>query len=136
MTQAPEKPVSARWEDVLVRFERELKTRGIASATQRAYRHDLREFASWASGLDLEASALRYRDLRAYAASISERGLSRATIARRLGSVRSLFDHLVRIEHVEQNPAELLPNPRRDSKLPRVLNPCLLYTSPSPRDRS
>ena len=128
MTQAPEQPVAARWEDVLGRFERELETRGIASATQRAYRHDLREFSAWASNLDLEANALRYRDLRAYAASISERGLSRATIARRLGSVRSLFDHLLRSEQVEQNPAELLPNPRRDSKLPRVLDPDQMRT--------
>jgi site-specific recombinase XerD len=42
-------------------------------------------------------------------------------VARRLAAVRSLYDHLVAIGEASQKPAELLPRPRRESKLPRTL---------------
>src|SRR5919201_1255141 len=64
-----------------------------------------------------------YRDLRSYAASLSERGLARSTVARKLAAVGSLHDHLVRTGVAAQNPAELLASPRLESHLPRVLRP-------------
>ncbi len=116
-------PISAQWPETLARFESELKARSAAPATLRAYRHDLGELADWASARGLEPTALRYRDLRGYAAALSERRLARATVARRLSAVRSLYEYLQRLGEVTQNPAELLPSPRRDGKLPRVLDP-------------
>ena len=44
-------------------------------------------------------------------------------MARKLAAVRSLHDHLVRAGGAAQNPAELLPSPKRGSRLPRVLGP-------------
>src|ERR671937_684078 len=64
-----------------------------------------------------------YRELRSYAASLSERGLARSTVARKLAAVGSLHDHLVRTGVAAQNPAELLASPRLGSRLPRVLRP-------------
>jgi site-specific recombinase XerD len=113
--------VSQGWRDALARFERDLVARGAAENTKRAYRVDLDQFAEWASGRRLEPDTIVYRELRGYAAALSERGLSRATVSRKLASIRSLYDHLVAIGEAPQSPAELLPNPKRDSRLPRVM---------------
>lgn len=115
-------PISDQWGETLERFAAELEARSAAPATKRAYRHDLGELAAWATERRLEPDALRYRDLRGYAAAISELQLARATVARRLSAVRGLYDYLQRLDEVTQNPAELLPSPRRDGKLPRVLD--------------
>jgi tyrosine recombinase XerC len=119
----PEPRVSPLWEGALERFERELKTRGFSAHTLRAYGGDLAELAAWATARGLDPGELAYRDLRSYAAALSERGLARSTVARKLAAVRSLHDNLARSGGAAQNPAELLPSPKRGSRLPRVLGP-------------
>jgi integrase/recombinase XerC/integrase/recombinase XerD len=115
--------LSHGWRDALAGFERDLVARGAADTTKRAYRVDLEQFARWAVKRGVEPDAIAYRELRGYAATLSERGLSRATVSRKLASIRSLYVHLVAAGEVPQNPAELLPNPKRDSRLPRALGP-------------
>jgi integrase/recombinase XerC/integrase/recombinase XerD len=44
-------------------------------------------------------------------------------VARKLAAVRSFHDHRVRAAGAGQNPAELLPAPKAQSTLPRVLGP-------------
>jgi site-specific recombinase XerD len=118
-----EPEISPAWEAALARFRRELQTRGASRHTLRAYGADLEELAAWASARGREPGGLVYRDLRAYAATLSERRLARASVARKMAAVRSLHDHLVRAGEATQNPAALLPSPKRGSRLPRVLGP-------------
>jgi tyrosine recombinase XerC len=118
-----ESELSAAWEAALMGFQRELTTRSVSPNTLRAYGSDLRDLATWASDRDREPGALVYRDLRAYAAALSERGLGRSSIARKLAAIRSFHDHLVRNGTTDQNPAELLPTPKAHTRLPRVLGP-------------
>jgi len=118
-----EPQVSPEWEAALHRFQRELRTRGSSPHTLRAYGADLAELAEWATRRGMAPGGLAYRDLRAYAAALSERRLARSSMARKLAAVRSLHDHLVRTGSAAQNPAELLPSPKRRSRLPRVLGP-------------
>jgi tyrosine recombinase XerC len=115
--------ITPTWEAALAGFRRELETRGCSRHTLRAYGTDLAEFAAWAGGRGREAEDIRYRDLRGYAAVISERDLARSTAARKLASVRSFYDHLVRSGRMSANPAELLPTPKTESRLPQVLGP-------------
>ncbi len=65
---------------------------------------------------------MRHRDVRRYGAGLSSGGAAAATVARKLASIRGLFDFLVRTERVGQNPADLVSSPKREEKLPRVLN--------------
>jgi site-specific recombinase XerD len=120
---ATEQEVSPAWDTALKGFQRELRTRGCSPHTLRAYGTDLVELAKWATARRRAPGELAYKDLRAYAAMLSERGLARSSVARKLAAVRSLHDHLVRIGSAPQNPAELLPSPKRRSRLPRVLGP-------------
>jgi site-specific recombinase XerD len=123
VAEPAEPRISPDWEAALQRFERELRTRGSSPHTLRAYGADLAELAAWATRRGMAPGGLAYRDLRAYAAALSERRLARSSMARKLAAVRSLHDHLVRTGGAPQNPAELLPSPKRRSRLPRVLGP-------------
>src|SRR3954454_16960869 len=111
----------AQWEQALKRFETGLRGRGASDNTLRAYGNDLRELAEWASGHGKGPGELRYKDLRGYAAVLSERGLAKSSVARKLAAVRSFHEHLVRRGDAEENPGDLLPSPKGDSRLPSVL---------------
>jgi site-specific recombinase XerD len=118
---AEELEVSAAWRAALDAYASELSTRGASAATLRAYGRDLLELAAWASERGREPGELAYRDLRGYAAALSERRLARASVARKLAAVRGLHAHLVAVGAAQSNPADLLPAQKRASRLPRVL---------------
>ena len=109
------------WEAALEAYGRELTRRGASPATHRAYGRDLRELAAWASARGREPGRLVYRDLRGYAAALSERRLARASVARKLAAARGFHRHLVATGAARSNPADLLASPKRQSRLPRVL---------------
>src|ERR687886_2366168 len=83
------------WADPLRRFDRELRRRGAAERTRRAYGTDVGELAGWASGQGMAPADVDYRALRRYAARLSERGVAPSTLARKLASVRAFFRTLV-----------------------------------------
>jgi integrase/recombinase XerC/integrase/recombinase XerD len=103
-------------------YDRDLRTRGTAERTRRAYGVDLGAFTTWAKSLHLTPGDLRHRDVRRYAASLSAEGKASTTVARRLAAIRGLYDFLVRTEQVGSNPAELVSSPKRPQKLPNVLS--------------
>src|SRR3954468_24154713 len=114
---------SPRWRAALGLLDADLRRRGAAEKTRRAYGFDLEDLAGWASQRGLEPTAATTRDIRRYAASLSEREAAPATIGRRLAATRSFFRCLREHGHVAQNPADLVASPKRASKLPTVLKP-------------
>src|SRR6201999_2761570 len=112
---------SVNWDVALAGYDRDLRTRGAAERTRRAYGVDLAVFTVWAKALRLSPGDLRHRDVRRYAASLSGEGKASTTVARHLASIRGFYDFLVRTEQVGGNPAELVSSPKRPQKLPQVL---------------
>ena len=110
-----------RWTRDLGTFDAALRARGMAEKTRRAYGVDLQQLAEWADRQGIEPGAIDHRTLRRFAGVLSERGMSRSTIARKLASIRSFYRHLVERGALEANPADLVATPKRDSYLPRVL---------------
>jgi site-specific recombinase XerD len=110
------------WDEALVAFDRDLQARSLAERTRKAYGVDLGQFVEWAKERGLEPGEVRHRDVRRYGAGLSSDGAAPATVARKLAAIRGLFDFLVRTERVGQNPADLVSSPKREEKLPRVLN--------------
>jgi integrase/recombinase XerC/integrase/recombinase XerD len=108
------------WDAALAAYDRDLRGRSAAERTRRAYAVDLAQFVEWAG--EREPAAVRHRDVRRFAASLSSEGAAPATVARKLAAVRGLFDFLVRTDQVGQNPAELVSSPKREEKLPKVLS--------------
>jgi integrase/recombinase XerC len=97
--------------------------RGSSAHTLRAYQRELSQFAVYIVGRNAASSeprAIEHTDIRAYLGTLYERGLSKASAARALASIRSWFKWLARAGHVEQNVASLVSTPRLPKHLPRV----------------
>jgi tyrosine recombinase XerC len=112
------------WQEALAAYDRALLGRGAAERTRRAYRNDLNQFATWAHERGLgHPDQVQHRDVRLFAARLSEAGAAAATVARKLASVRGFYDQLVRDGSLGHNPADLVGSPKRPGKLPKVLAP-------------
>ena len=112
---------SGDWAAALRDFDRALATLGMAEKTRRAYGGDLGELARWATAHEVGPSDMGPRDLRRYAAVLSERGASRATVARKLAAIRTFYRRQIERGAVEASPADLVATPKRESRLPQVL---------------
>jgi len=92
----------------------------LAPRTVEAYKRDLEALTAW---LGRSPASVSTEELERYLAELRARGLSGATIARRVASVRSFHRHLVLIGAGDANPAAELDLPRRTRRLPRMLSP-------------
>src|SRR5919199_4873655 len=110
-----------RWKRDLATFDAALRARGMADKTRRAYGVDLGQLADWAARQEIGPRDVDPRTLRRFAGVLSERRMSRSTIARKLASIRSFYRHLVERGSLDANPAELVATPKKDQYLPRVL---------------
>jgi site-specific recombinase XerD len=110
-----------RWAADLATFDSALRARAMAEKTRRAYGVDLQQLADWCERQGIGPRAVNPRPLRRFAGVLSERGMSRSTIARKLASIRSFYRHLVERGSLEANPADLVATPKKDQYLPRVL---------------
>src|SRR5919206_4227342 len=86
----PREP-SAAWREALRLFEADLRRRGAAEKTRRAYAIDLGQFALWCTAQGVDPADVTPRTLRRYAATLSERRAVAATVARKLSALRALY---------------------------------------------
>lgn len=110
------------WDAALAEYDRDLRARGSAERTRRAYGVDLAGFGEWCRDQGLGPGDVRHRDVRRYGAGLSSAGAAPATVARKLASIRGLYGFLVRTERAGSNPAELVSSPKREQSLPKVLS--------------
>ncbi len=114
--------------DLVAEFLRHLEHNVKASPqTVRCYRADLNEFQEFLStGLAAERPAsllsLDHHVVREYLSHLYDRGAGRATVARKLASLRSLFRHLARRGLVTANPAAMVATPKLEKRLPHALS--------------
>jgi integrase/recombinase XerC len=105
--------------DPLAAFLRHLSVERNASAhTLRSYRTDLADFQRFLTDRGGEGlTAVNARQLRAWLAALHARGLTPASIGRKLAAVRSCCRFLVRRGVLERNPAREVRGPRQPRKL-------------------
>ncbi len=92
--------------------------------TIRSYGSDLSSFSGYVEeslGGDIKASDIDHLAIRAYLAKVHANGLSKATAARQLASIRAFFRYLCREGVVGRNPARALLSPRMERRLPTYL---------------
>jgi integrase/recombinase XerC len=94
--------------------------RGLSAHTVKNYRSDLFQFTAFvAESFGIERlDEVDVLAIRAFLAELHQRGIARASIARKLASIRTLFRYLVREGKIEQNPARLVSTPRLDHRIP------------------
>ena len=97
--------------------------RNFSEHTLRAYSADIVEFVRFSDrGESLAPGDIDHLMLRSYLAHLRGTGKSRATMARKLASLRTFFRYLVREEIMEDNPAADMRTPRKEQRLPGVLD--------------
>jgi integrase/recombinase XerC len=92
--------------------------------TIREYRRDTQQFADFVTPPGEEPpplSQIDHRVVREYVGMMYDRGLERASVARRLASLRTFFKFCVREKYTPQNPARLVKTPKLAHRVPRVL---------------
>ncbi len=87
--------------------------------TARAYDNDLKEFADFIESTgETSYDAITYQDIRYFIGHLSERNLSRRTIARKLSSLRAFYKYLTRMGWIESNPMNLVQYSIKENVLP------------------
>src|SRR6267143_6588755 len=94
--------------------------------TVRCYRADLEEFQSFLRtrllrGARASLTAVDHLAVRAYLSYLHARGVSRATVARKLASLRSFYRYLVGGGVLARSPAALVATPKADRRLPHPM---------------
>ena len=97
--------------------------RNFSEHTLRAYSTDIVEFARFSDrGESLTPGDIDHLMIRSYLAHLRDAGRSRSTMARKLASLRTFLKYLVREEIMEDNPAADMRTPRKEKRLPTVLD--------------
>ncbi|MBI1911921.1 MAG: tyrosine recombinase XerC [Deltaproteobacteria bacterium] len=95
--------------------------------TRLGYLRDLKQFSEFLkvsklclSGTEPDIYKINEAAVTSFVYNL-HRGCKKASVARKISSIRSLFRYLVKKGIVKMNPAELVPTPRIDKFLPTVL---------------
>jgi len=109
--------------------------RNFSIHTVRCYATDLAAFAVFLAGPgatpgDQASPAFSDRirrvtplDLRGYLAELRRAEYSRATVARKIATLRSFYKYLARQGEVQANPVKVIRTPRQEKRLPKFLAP-------------
>jgi integrase/recombinase XerC len=99
-------------------FLRHLRERNASTHTIKAYAGDLDAFARYTGSRHWKT--IDHIAIRGFLSHLYDQGLGKASVARALAALRSLYRWLAQEGVVEQNPAKLVSTPRLAKKLPRV----------------
>lgn len=95
--------------------------------TITSYENDLNQLITFAAKelkiepQQPEAEQIDRLLIRLWLGELTEKGMARNTIARKVASVRSFFKYLYKRGFIEQNPAHLLIVPKKEHRLPKTV---------------
>lgn len=101
--------------------------KNMSSETIKAYNIDWMSFIGFLeTELEVEIAkipldAINHRIVRKYLALLSEQGLTKTTIARRIAALKSFFRYLIKKEIIKKNPMDLVSTPKTPKQLPKYL---------------
>ncbi|MFL5110405.1 MAG: site-specific tyrosine recombinase XerD, partial [Microvirga sp.] len=96
--------------------------RGAAANTLSAYRRDLEDYAAFLAARRIDAAEVEPAAVRAYVASLEQRGLKASSTARRLSAVRQFHKFLYVEGYAAADPTATATAPKRARSLPKVLS--------------
>jgi tyrosine recombinase XerC len=102
--------------------------RNASEHTITSYKNDLHQFLEFCtiyfdvSEDNVDLTEIERLTIRLWLGHLSERGLAKSTIARKVAAVRSFCKYCFKRGIIEQNPAHLLIVPKKDKPLPKTAN--------------
>lgn len=103
--------------------------RNASSHTITSYKNDLTQFLEFCTdffGVDegqILLDDIERLTIRLWLGELSEAGLAKSTIARKVAAIRSFFKYAFKRGLTEHNPAHLLIVPKKDKPLPKTATP-------------
>ena len=98
-----------------------LAGRNASPGTVTEYRRHASEFLGFLADRNVDWRTPERGTVRAYLASLADRGLAPSSVGGRLAAIRSMYRHALRHGRIEADPLAGVRAPRRPSRLPRVL---------------
>lgn len=91
--------------------------------TSKAYSEDLNSFINYCIKYRKEdISSINEKFIKSYLMTLSEEGLNKKSISRKLSSLRGIFKFAFNNNYIELNPTVLISNPKSSRKLPEVVS--------------
>ncbi len=107
--------IIARYEDYLIH------TKHASANTVSSYMRDIRQYASYLSGIDVDVLEADQSVVSAYMQWLQSIGKSPATVSRCLASLKSLYLFALSEDEIEQNPVHNIKLEKAEKKLPQIL---------------
>lgn len=95
--------------------------RNYSQHTVRAYKKDIKEFMNFLKKTKIELFNVKAKDLNSYLGTLYNKN-SKSTVSRKLTTLRSFFSFIIRQGPMKQNPAKLVPYPKKEKTLPSFLS--------------
>ena len=103
--------------------------RNVSPHTLRNYLSDLNQFEDYLKAM-LEKDKLTIEDIsnidhiriRAFLSNLFEKGIGKASLARKISSLRTFLNYLNKENKISSNPARMVATPRQDKPLPGFLS--------------
>jgi tyrosine recombinase XerC len=100
--------------------------RNASEHTITSYRNDLETFLKFTADVEnvspdeVNLSKITRLSIRLWLGDLSEQGMAKTTIARKVAALRSFFKYCFKRGHIDKNPAHLLVVPKKDKSLPKT----------------
>ena len=100
--------------------------RNASPHTVISYENDLTSFLNFTAALNqtdkekIEIATITRLTIRLWLGELSDEGLAKTSIARKVAALRSFFKYCFKRGYVEQNPAHLLVVPKKEHTLPKT----------------
>ena len=108
--------------ELLDLYEEYLKTEKKASVnTVSSYLRDMRQFESAMESQDIQLEDVLPQDVEHYAAALTSKGRSAATVTRSIASLKSFYNCMIALGVLDHNPAKGIVPAKVERKLPQIL---------------
>lgn len=100
--------------------------RNASKHTIISYRNDLEAFLKFTAKLEdlnpdqIDINKITRLTIRLWLGELSDQGMAKTTIARKVAALRSFFKYCFKRGHIEKNPAHLLVVPKKEKTLPKT----------------
>ena len=86
--------------------------------TIQEYMSDIEQFGSFLQRQQLHLSQLTYQEARLYVTELYDAGLARATVARKITSIRTFLNYAKKTYGIDNQAFQLLYHPKKEERLP------------------
>lgn len=96
-------------------------TKNYSENTIKNYELDLDEYKVYLDHKQIKGFDVDYKEIRNYLEYLSKLKYSKASISRKISTLRTFYKFLYKNEKITNNPMPLISNPKKDKKLPKFL---------------